>query len=63
MAADQVHEILVAKAQRHYHDLAKAFRSIDKNGNGVIQKKELRDLLFTYMLPMTKEEFSKLWNR
>ncbi|PIK51186.1 putative EF-hand calcium-binding domain-containing protein 6 [Apostichopus japonicus] len=63
MAADQVHEILVAKAQRHYHDLAKAFRSIDKNGNGVIQKKELRDLLFTYMLPMTKEEFSILWNR
>ncbi|KAJ8031739.1 EF-hand calcium-binding domain-containing protein 6 [Holothuria leucospilota] len=63
MAANQVHDILVAKAQRHYHDLAKAFRSIDKNGNGVIQKKELRDLLFTYMLPMTKEEFTKLWER
>ncbi|XP_063969764.1 EF-hand calcium-binding domain-containing protein 6-like isoform X1 [Lytechinus pictus] len=61
LAAEQVHEILAAKAQRQYHDLAKAFRSIDKNGNGVIIKKELRDLLYTFMLPMTKDEFTKLW--
>ncbi|XP_072165535.1 EF-hand calcium-binding domain-containing protein 6-like isoform X2 [Diadema setosum] len=61
LAAEQVHEILAAKAQRQYHDLAKAFRSIDKNGHGVIIKKELRDLLYTFMLPMTKDEFAKLW--
>ncbi|XP_022111865.1 EF-hand calcium-binding domain-containing protein 6-like [Acanthaster planci] len=63
LAADQVHDILVTKAQRQYQDLAKAFMSIDKNGNGVITKKELRDLLYTFMLPMTKEEFELLWKK
>ncbi|XP_070545178.1 EF-hand calcium-binding domain-containing protein 6-like isoform X2 [Ptychodera flava] len=63
MAAEQVHNILVSKAQRNYADLAKAFRSIDKRGMGVIRKRELRELLYTFMLPMTKTEFDKLWNR
>ncbi|XP_077999888.1 EF-hand calcium-binding domain-containing protein 6-like isoform X2 [Glandiceps talaboti] len=63
MAADQVHDILVAKAQRNYSDLAKAFRSVDKRGVGVIRKRELRELLFTFMLPMTKKEFDILWRR
>ncbi|XP_006816237.1 EF-hand calcium-binding domain-containing protein 6-like [Saccoglossus kowalevskii] len=63
LAADQVHEILLSKAKRNYADLAKAFRSIDKRGNGVIKKRELRELLYTFMLPMTKKEFDKLWIR
>ena len=63
LAADQVHEILVAKSQRQYHDLAKAFRSLDKQGNGVVTKKELRDMLYTFMIPMTKKEFTNLWRR
>ncbi|XP_033107844.1 EF-hand calcium-binding domain-containing protein 6-like isoform X2 [Anneissia japonica] len=63
MAADEVHQILVAKAERQYQDLAKAFRSIDKNSNGVITRKELRDLLYTFMIPMTREEFGLLWKR
>ncbi|XP_071791136.1 EF-hand calcium-binding domain-containing protein 6-like [Asterias amurensis] len=63
LAADQVHDILVTKAQRTYQDLAKAFMTIDKNGNGVITKKELRDLLYTFMLPMTKDEFELLWKK
>ncbi|XP_071941657.1 EF-hand calcium-binding domain-containing protein 6-like [Antedon mediterranea] len=63
LIAEEVHQILVAKAERQYHDLAKAFRSIDKNSNGVITRKELRDLLYTFMITMTKDEFSRLWKR
>ena len=36
-------------------------KTIDKNGRGVIIKKEHRDLLYTFMLLMTKDEFTKLW--
>ena len=37
------------------------FRTMDGKGKGVIRKPDLRELLYKFMLPISKEEFSKLW--
>ena len=37
------------------------FRTMDGKGKGVIRKPDLRELLYKFMLPISKDEFSKLW--
>uniref|UniRef100_S4RH57 EF-hand domain-containing protein n=1 Tax=Petromyzon marinus TaxID=7757 RepID=S4RH57_PETMA len=39
------------------------FRDYDENGDRVVQKSELRTLLFRYMLPLTSHDFDSLWAR
>ena len=63
MTAEAVHAVLAEKAHRQWVDLAKAFRTIDTSSNGIITKRELRETLYKFMLPMSKEEFKKLWER
>ncbi|XP_068134278.1 EF-hand calcium-binding domain-containing protein 6 isoform X2 [Hyperolius riggenbachi] len=63
LACEQAHYYLVTKAQSRWHDLAKTFCEIDSDGNGIIQKKELRNVLYRFSLPITSKEFEKLWNR
>ncbi|XP_072001463.1 EF-hand calcium-binding domain-containing protein 6 isoform X2 [Engystomops pustulosus] len=63
LACDQAHYYLVTKAQGRWHDLAKTFCEIDGDGNGIIQKKDLRNVLYRFSLPITKNEFEKLWER
>lgn len=63
MTADDVHVILAEKAHRQWADLARAFRTMDSAGDGVISRRELRDTLYKFMLPMSKTEFNKLWSR
>ncbi|KAM9311492.1 EF-hand calcium-binding domain-containing protein 6 [Gastrophryne carolinensis] len=63
LACEQAHFYLVTKAQGRWHDLAKTFCEIDSEGNGIIQKKDLRNLLYRFSLPITSNEFEKLWNR
>ena len=36
-------------------------RTMDNKGKGGIRKNDLRELLYKFMLPISKEEFSKLW--
>ncbi|XP_053318206.1 EF-hand calcium-binding domain-containing protein 6 [Spea bombifrons] len=63
LACEQAHYYLVTKAQARWHDLAKTFCEFDSEGNGIIQKKDLRNVLFRFSLPITSQEFEKLWNR
>ena len=63
MSAEEVHAILAEKAHRQWVDLAKAFRTMDSSSNGVITRRELRETLYKFMLPMSKDEFKKLWGR
>ncbi|XP_063784992.1 EF-hand calcium-binding domain-containing protein 6 isoform X2 [Pseudophryne corroboree] len=63
LACEQAHYYLVTKAQGRWHDLAKTFCEIDRDGNGIIQKKDLRNVLYRFSLPITSHEFEKLWLR
>ncbi|KAM3926185.1 EF-hand calcium-binding domain-containing protein 6 [Leptodactylus fuscus] len=63
LACEQAHYYLLTKAQGRWHDLAKTFCEIDSDGNGIIQKKDLRNVLYRFSLPITKNEFEKLWHR
>ncbi|XP_056373356.1 EF-hand calcium-binding domain-containing protein 6 [Hyla sarda] len=63
LACEQAHYYLLTKAQGRWHDLAKTFCEIDSEGNGIIQKKDLRNVLYRFSLPITKNEFEKLWHR
>nr|DBA30474.1 TPA: hypothetical protein GDO54_006443 [Pyxicephalus adspersus] len=63
LACEQAHYYLVTKAQSRWHDLAKTFCEIDSEGNGIIQKKDLRNVLYRFSLPITSTEFENLWNR
>ena len=37
------------------------FTTVDNKSKSVIRKNDLRELLFKFMLPIGKQEFSKLW--
>ncbi|KAL8588470.1 hypothetical protein ACOMHN_054049 [Nucella lapillus] len=63
LTAEEAHQTLRDKAYRQWADLAKAFRQIDSKGNGIISKRELRDLLYKFVMPMTDTEFKRLWAR
>ncbi|XP_039618121.1 EF-hand calcium-binding domain-containing protein 6-like [Polypterus senegalus] len=63
LVCEQVHHYLITKAQTRWHDLAKAFREFDQTGKGIIRKKDLRDVLFRFNLPITSNDFEKLWAR
>ncbi|XP_036374392.1 EF-hand calcium-binding domain-containing protein 6 [Megalops cyprinoides] len=62
-ASDQVHGHLVTRARSGWSEMAKTFSQIDEDGQGLVYKKDLRQLLYTYALPITPNEFEKLWSR
>lgn len=61
LTAEQCHAELAQKAHRQFKDIAQMFRTMDNNGKGVIKKSDLREILYKFMLPISKEEFGKLW--
>ncbi|KAG7455922.1 hypothetical protein MATL_G00246150 [Megalops atlanticus] len=62
-ASDQVHGHLVSRARSGWPEMAKTFSQLDEDGQGLVYKKDLRQLLYTYALPITPNEFEKLWSR
>ena len=61
LSADEADRIIKRKAAEQMDDITKAFLSFDRDGNGIVTKKELRKVLYRYQIPLTKEEFKKLW--
>uniref|UniRef100_W5ND49 EF-hand calcium binding domain 6 n=1 Tax=Lepisosteus oculatus TaxID=7918 RepID=W5ND49_LEPOC len=63
LVCEQVHSYLVAKAQSRWHDLSQAFCEFDHDGRSIIRKRDLRAILYRFVLPITPAEFEKLWSR
>ena len=40
-----------------------AFRTMDSNGKGILTKQDLKNTLHRFILPISKQEFDKLWSR
>ncbi|XP_066490336.1 EF-hand calcium-binding domain-containing protein 6 [Tiliqua scincoides] len=63
LACEQAHYYLSIKAQTRWHDLAMFFHEYDNDGNGLVLKKDLKNILFRYGIPINPKEFEKLWAR
>ena len=63
LTAEQADQIIKRKAWEHNEDLSKAFLAFDRDGNGIVTKKELRKVLYQFQIPLNKEEFKKLWDK
>ncbi|XP_048404818.1 EF-hand calcium-binding domain-containing protein 6 isoform X2 [Stegostoma tigrinum] len=61
LACEQVHDFLAAKAKTGWFELSKAFKRVDSDGNLVVEKKDMRDILYQLCLPISTEQFEKLW--
>ncbi|XP_074482122.1 EF-hand calcium-binding domain-containing protein 6 [Sebastes fasciatus] len=60
---EQLHDLLASEARHKWADMSKVLCQPDADGRGWIHKKSLRELLFTYALPMRSDEFDQLWSR
>ncbi|XP_062300181.1 EF-hand calcium-binding domain-containing protein 6-like [Scomber scombrus] len=60
---EQLHDLLACEARYKWADMSKILCHCDTVGQGWIYKKSLRELLYTYSLPLTSNEFEQLWLR
>ncbi|CAK6975638.1 EF-hand calcium-binding domain-containing protein 6 [Scomber scombrus] len=60
---EQLHDLLACEARYKWADMSKVLCHCDTVGQGWIYKKSLRELLYTYSLPLTSNEFEQLWLR
>lgn len=63
LTAEQADQIIKRKAWEQNEDLSKAFLAFDRDGNGIVTKKELKKVLYQFQIPVNKEEFKKLWDK
>ncbi|XP_062990400.1 EF-hand calcium-binding domain-containing protein 6 [Elgaria multicarinata webbii] len=63
LACEQAHYCLTIKAQSRWNDLAMHFHEYDIDGNSIILKKDLKDVLYRCGIPLNPKEFEKLWAR
>ncbi|XP_059392796.1 EF-hand calcium-binding domain-containing protein 6 [Carassius carassius] len=63
IACDQVHVYLASIAQKRPSELSKAFCQLDDDVKRILTKNGLKQLLFKYYMPITPDEFEKLWDR
>ncbi|XP_053170180.1 EF-hand calcium-binding domain-containing protein 6 [Scomber japonicus] len=59
----QLHDLLACEAHYKWADMCKMLCHCDTDGQGWIDKTSLRELLYTYSLPLTSNEFEQLWLR
>ncbi|KTF75387.1 hypothetical protein cypCar_00018302 [Cyprinus carpio] len=62
-ACDQFHGYLASTAQKRPSELSKAFCQLGDDVKSIMTKNGLKQLLFKYYMPITPNEFEKLWDR
>ncbi|KAK7117596.1 hypothetical protein R3I94_022980 [Phoxinus phoxinus] len=62
-ACDQVHDYLAAIAHKRPSELSKVFCQLGDDGESIMTKNDLKQMLFKYSMPITPHEFEKLWCR
>ncbi|XP_060114520.1 EF-hand calcium-binding domain-containing protein 6 [Heteronotia binoei] len=63
LACEQAHHYLCIKAQNRWNDLAMYFHEYDSDGNNIVLKKDLKDVLYRCGMPINPKEFEKIWAR
>ncbi|XP_053243628.1 EF-hand calcium-binding domain-containing protein 6 [Podarcis raffonei] len=63
LACEQAHYYLAIKAQTRWNDLAMHLHEYDSDGNGIVLKRDLKDILYRYNIPTNPKELDKLWAR
>ncbi|XP_072829749.1 EF-hand calcium-binding domain-containing protein 6 isoform X6 [Vicugna pacos] len=63
LACEQAHQHLVTKAKTRWSDLSKNFIETDSEGNGILRRRDIKNALYGFDIPLTPREFEKLWMR
>ncbi|XP_030897873.1 EF-hand calcium-binding domain-containing protein 6 [Leptonychotes weddellii] len=61
LACEQAHQYLVTKAKTRWSDLSKNFIETDNEGNGILRRRDIKNALYGFDIPLTPREFEKLW--
>ncbi|XP_039092337.1 EF-hand calcium-binding domain-containing protein 6 isoform X3 [Hyaena hyaena] len=61
LAREQAHQYLVTKAKTRWSDLSKNFIETDSEGNGILRRRDIKNALYGFDIPLTPREFEKLW--
>nr|XP_013008613.1 EF-hand calcium-binding domain-containing protein 6 [Cavia porcellus] len=61
LACEQAHQYLVIKAKTRWTDLSKNFIETDTEGNGILRRRDIKNALYGFDIPLTPREFEKLW--
>ncbi|XP_069909117.1 EF-hand calcium-binding domain-containing protein 6 isoform X3 [Oryctolagus cuniculus] len=61
LACEQAHQYLVTKAKNRWADLSKNFIETDNEGNGILRRRDIKNALYGFDIPLTPREFEKLW--
>ncbi|XP_036720560.1 EF-hand calcium-binding domain-containing protein 6 [Balaenoptera musculus] len=63
LACEQAHQYLVTKAKTRWSDLSKNFIKTDNEGNGILRRRDIKNALYSFDIPLTPRECEKLWMR
>ncbi|XP_055421960.1 EF-hand calcium-binding domain-containing protein 6 [Bubalus kerabau] len=63
LACEQAHQYLVTKAKTRWSDLSKNFIETNSEGNGILRRRDMKNALYGFDIPLTPREFEKLWMR
>ncbi|VFV35654.1 ef-hand calcium-binding [Lynx pardinus] len=61
LACEQAHQYLATKAKTRWSDLSKNFIETDSEGNGILRRRDIKNVLYGFDIPLTPREFEKLW--
>ncbi|XP_036423841.1 LOW QUALITY PROTEIN: EF-hand calcium-binding domain-containing protein 6 [Colossoma macropomum] len=62
-ACEQVHTYLMTSVRTEWGKFSKTFCQYGEDGESIITKNDLRNVLYKYYLPITPREFEKIWAR